>query len=65
MLEASEEKIRWVLFESGLGPNDIAKEVGTSRQAISNFQSGRRKIEKMNFQLASSISDFYDRKAEK
>lgn len=62
MLEASENKIRWVLFESGLGPNAIAQEVGTSRQAISNFQSGRRKIERMNFQLASSISDFYDRK---
>ena len=62
MLEASEKKIRWVLFESGFGPNAIAQEIGTSRQAISNFQSGRRKIERMNFQLASSISDFYDRK---
>lgn len=65
MLEASEKKIRWILFDSGLGPTAIAREVGTSTQAISNYQSGRRKVEKMNLQLASNISGFYDLKVAK
>ncbi|QFG72753.1 hypothetical protein [Limosilactobacillus frumenti] len=60
MLEASEKKIRWILFESGIRTVDIARAVGASRQQIYGFQSGNRKIEKMNFTLASRLSSYYD-----
>lgn len=64
MLEASEDDIRWLLFESGVSYYRIGKDTGIPEPNVYRLQKQRSKIENLRFNTASTLTA-YARKVRK
>lgn len=64
MLEACEEDIRWLLFESGLSFYRIGKDTGIPEPNVYRLQKRQSKIENLRFNTASALTA-YARKVRK
>lgn len=64
MLEASEEDIRWLLFESGVSYYRIGKDTGIPEPNVYRLQKQSSKIENLRFNTASTLTA-YARKVRK
>ena len=64
MLEASEEDIRWLLFESDISYYRIGKDTGIPEPNVYRLQKRQSKIENLRFNTASALTA-YARKVRK
>lgn len=58
MLNASEEDIRWLLFESGVSYYRIGKDTGIPEPNVYRLQKKRSKIENLRFNTASTLTAY-------
>lgn len=58
MLKASEEDIRWLLFESGVSYYRIGKDTGIPEPNVYRLQKSRSKIENLRFNTASALTAY-------
>lgn len=64
MLDANEQDIRWLLFESGVSYYRIGKDTGIPQPNVYKLQQGQSKIENLRFNTASALTT-YARKIKK
>ena len=64
MLEASEDDIRWLLFESGVSYYRIGKDTGIPEPNVYRLQKRQSEIENLRFNTASVLTA-YARKVRK
>lgn len=55
------EKIKWLIFDSGITTYRIAKEIGENVQTLDYYKKDSNKIEGMSLKRAEKLEEFINR----